>query len=58
MDMNAPDSAPLALAGVRRSIADVPLENISTLARDWLGDASVIPLWFGEGDLPAPAFIG
>lgn len=48
----------LALSGVRPGIADIPLENISTLAKGWLGDPSVIPLWFGEGDVPAPAFIG
>ena len=58
MDVNSPNPARLALSGVRESIGRIPLENISTLARDWLGDPSVIPLWFGEGDLPAPAFIG
>lgn len=58
MDTARPDFPALALSGVRRSIADIPLENISTLARGWFGDPSVIPLWFGEGDVPAPAFIG
>ncbi|MGH7025273.1 MAG: pyridoxal phosphate-dependent aminotransferase [Caulobacteraceae bacterium] len=61
MDLKTPDSeigARLAVDGVRSSIAAIPLENISSLARSWLGDPSVIPLWFGEGDLPAPAFIG
>jgi aspartate/methionine/tyrosine aminotransferase len=47
-----------ALDGVRASIQAMSLENISTLARGSLGDDSVIPLWFGEGDLAAPAFIG
>jgi len=47
-----------ALNGARAQIRDIPLENIAGLARDWFGDASVIPLWFGEGDVPAPAFIG
>jgi aspartate/methionine/tyrosine aminotransferase len=47
-----------ALDGARAQIRDIPLENIAGLARDWFGDASVIPLWFGEGDVPAPAFIG
>ena len=58
MDTARPDFPALALSGVRPSIADIPLENISTLARGWFGDPSVIPLWFGEGDVPAPAFIG
>jgi aspartate aminotransferase len=47
-----------ALDGARRQIRDISLENISSLAGDRLGEPSIIPLWFGEGDLPAPAFIG
>src|SRR5271168_399913 len=47
-----------ALEGVRAEIRGIPLENISSLAKDRFGDASIIPLWFGEGDLPAPAFVG
>jgi len=47
-----------ALEGARALIRDIPLENISSLAKDRFGDASIIPLWFGEGDVPAPAFIG
>ena len=47
-----------ALDGARAHIRNLPLENIAGLAKDRFGDASVIPLWFGEGDVPAPAFIG
>jgi aspartate aminotransferase len=47
-----------ALDGARAMIRDIPLENISSLAKGRIGDASIIPLWFGEGDLAAPAFIG
>jgi aspartate/methionine/tyrosine aminotransferase len=47
-----------ALAGARALIRDIPLENIAGLAKDRFGDASIIPLWFGEGDVPAPPFIG
>jgi aspartate/methionine/tyrosine aminotransferase len=47
-----------ALEGARALIRDIPLENISGLARGRFGDTSIIPLWFGEGDVPAPAFIG
>jgi len=47
-----------ALAGVSRTIGRIPVENISSVARIGLGDPSIIPLWFGEGDVAAPAFIG
>jgi aspartate aminotransferase len=47
-----------ALEGARARIRDIPLENISSLARDRFGDASIIPLWFGEGDVQTPPFIG
>src|SRR5580704_122345 len=47
-----------ALEGARALIRDIPLENISSLAKGRFGDTSIIPLWFGEGDVPAPAFIG
>jgi aspartate aminotransferase len=52
-----PDNMP-ALAGVTPMVGRIPVENISSLARNALGDSGVIPLWFGEGDLRAPAFIG
>jgi aspartate aminotransferase len=47
-----------ALSGARADIRRIPLENISSLAKGAFGDPSIIPLWFGEGDVPAPAFIG
>ena len=47
-----------AMEGVRAQIRDIPLENIANLAKDRFGDPSIIPLWFGEGDVRAPAFIG
>ena len=47
-----------ALEGARALIREIPLENISSLAGGRFGDPSIIPLWFGEGDVPAPAFIG
>jgi aspartate aminotransferase len=47
-----------ALDGARADLRRIPLENIAGLAKDRFGDASIIPLWFGEGDVPAPAFIG
>ena len=47
-----------ALSGAQDHILRIPLENISTLAKGAFGDPSIIPLWFGEGDRRAPAFIG
>jgi aspartate/methionine/tyrosine aminotransferase len=47
-----------ALDGARAQIRRIPLDNIAGLAKDRFGDQSIIPLWFGEGDVPAPAFIG
>ena len=47
-----------ARSGLREAIRAISLENISSLARNGFGDPNIIPLWFGEGDRPAPAFIG
>jgi aspartate/methionine/tyrosine aminotransferase len=43
--------------GIRRVIHDLPPSKIGEVAYTAFGDASVIPLWFGEGDLATPAFI-
>lgn len=43
--------------GIRRVIHDLPPSKIGEVAYTAFGDKSVIPLWFGEGDLPTPAFI-
>ncbi|HLZ96700.1 MAG TPA: pyridoxal phosphate-dependent aminotransferase [Steroidobacteraceae bacterium] len=43
---------------IRAQIAGMSLENIATVAKQAFDNTSVIPLWFGEGDLPTPAFIG
>lgn len=56
--MDLAHASPLALEGARAAIGRIPLENISTLARDRFGDPAIIPLWFGEGDLRAPPFVG
>jgi aspartate aminotransferase len=56
--MQTPTTPSSALAGVRDGIGDIPLDNIARLAKDRLGDPDVLPLWFGEGDVAAPAFIG
>ena len=57
MDSNSL-SLPDARDGLREAIRAISLENISSLAKNGFGDPNIIPLWFGEGDRPAPAFIG
>lgn len=47
-----------ALDSIRPEIAGLTLENISSFVMPFLGDPDIIPLWFGEGDLPAPEFVG
>ena len=43
---------------IRAQIAGIPLENIANIAKQAFDKTTIIPLWFGEGDLPTPAFIG
>jgi aspartate aminotransferase len=45
------------LEGVRRSIAALPASKIREVADAGIGRADLIPLWFGEPDVPTPAFI-
>jgi aspartate/methionine/tyrosine aminotransferase len=48
-----------ALHDIRAQIAGISLENISNIANQAFDpDSKVLPLWFGEGDLATPAFIG
>jgi aspartate aminotransferase len=44
-------------SGIRRTIAELTPSKIGEVAMMALGDKSVIPLWYGEGDLPTPGFI-
>ena len=46
-----------AQSHIRPQIQDLVTENIGTLAERARDLGGVIPLWFGEGDLPTPAFI-
>ena len=43
--------------GVRPQVAALPASKIGEVAMPAFGDPDVVPLWFGEGDLPTPAFI-
>ena len=41
----------------RKTIFDLPQSGLARIAVPRLGDPSVIPLWFGEGDRVTPKFI-
>ena len=43
---------------VRDVICNLPASRIAQVSALGFGDPAVIPLWYGEGDLPTPAFIG
>ena len=43
---------------VREVIRDLPASRIVEISALGMGDPAVIPLWYGEGDLPTPGFIG
>jgi aspartate/methionine/tyrosine aminotransferase len=43
---------------VRDVIRDLPVSRIAEISALGFGDPAVIPLWYGEGDLPTPAFVG
>lgn len=43
---------------IRQQIAAISLENISNIAKRAFEDKDIIPLWFGEGDVTTPSFVG
>src|SRR6266849_4162799 len=43
---------------VRQAIRDLRISRIAEISALGMGDPAVIPLWYGEGDLPTPGFIG
>ncbi len=43
---------------VRDAIRDLAVSRIAEISALGMGDPAVIPLWYGEGDLPTPDFIG
>src|SRR5712692_6351906 len=43
---------------VRDAIRDLQTSRIAEISALGMGDPAVIPLWYGEGDLPTPEFIG
>lgn len=42
---------------VRDAIRDLSASRIAEISALGMGDPEVIPLWYGEGDLPTPSFI-
>src|SRR5215472_3453949 len=46
------------LIQVRDAIHALPGSRIAEISALGMGDPGVIPLWYGEGDLPTPDFIG
>ena len=52
---NHPASAPTAR--LRAQVQDLLSENIATLATEAGPIEGMIPLWYGEGDLPTPDFV-
>src|SRR5882672_1375524 len=46
------------LIRVRDAIHALPGSRIAEISALGMGDPAVIPLWYGEGDLPTPDFIG
>ncbi len=43
---------------VRDAIRDLPASRIGEISALGMGDPAVIPLWYGESDLPTPDFVG
>jgi aspartate aminotransferase len=43
--------------GLRAIVDSMPFSKIGQVAMAGLGDPEVIPLWFGESDVPTPRFI-
>jgi aspartate/methionine/tyrosine aminotransferase len=43
---------------LRETIAALPGSRIAEISALGFGDPDVVPLWYGEGDLPTPDFIG
>lgn len=48
---------PGTTAPISGHVADLPTSKIGDVATLGRGNPDVIPLWFGEGDLPTPRFI-
>ncbi|HTZ36888.1 MAG TPA: pyridoxal phosphate-dependent aminotransferase [Stellaceae bacterium] len=45
------------MTAIRQAIDALPTSRIAEIAALGFGDPEVVPLWYGEGDLPTPDFI-
>ncbi|HEY1721500.1 MAG TPA: pyridoxal phosphate-dependent aminotransferase [Magnetospirillaceae bacterium] len=58
---NGPDSAAgpkhVLRRGVRPQVAEIPFSLIGQVSIPRLGDPDIIPLWYGESDMPTPAVV-
>jgi hypothetical protein len=43
---------------IREAIAALPTSPIAEISALGMGDPDVVALWYGEGDVPTPGFIG
>ena len=55
--VSKPAAIPGRPHGVRPAITALPMSKIGEVSAPDFGDPDIVPLWFGEGDLPTPAFI-
>ena len=51
------DSEHSALTHLRNTARTMPTGSVADFVKGGLGKTDIIPLWFGEGDLPTPGFI-
>jgi aspartate/methionine/tyrosine aminotransferase len=43
--------------GVRPQVAEIPFSLIGQVSMPRMGDADIIPLWYGESDMATPSFV-
>lgn len=43
---------------IREKIIELPASRIAEVSALGFGNPEIIPLWYGEGDVPTPGFVG
>ncbi len=56
--MNVVDGSPGVRRGVRPQVAEIPFSLIGQVSMPRMGDPDILPLWYGESDMPTPSFVG